>query len=388
MFFLALALAVAPLAIALYAYIGYPIILRLAGKRIPSHVSADTRDHLPLVTITVPVYNAASTIRGTLERLLDLDYPRESLQLLVVSDASNDGTDDVVRQLSGRGIELLRMPERKGKTAAENASLEVARGEIIVNVDATVLVPRDSLKPLIRAFDDPTVGVASGRDLSVGNASAHTTGAESRYVGYEMWVRDLETRLGSIVGASGCFYGFRRCIHASPLPFDLSWDFASALVARQLGYRSVSVPEAICFVPRTAEIRTEVRRKVRTMARGLRTLFYHRSLMDPRRYGWFSFMLISHKLLRWVPYLLAPVAVISLAVLAADSIVARGLAALIVAGTLGGIISMRHQGPSSLKPIAFAGFILAAFSAGFLAWCDALRNAQMATWEPTPRPGS
>src|SRR5207244_9126907 len=110
-----------------------------------------------------------------------------------------------------------------------------ANGEIIVNVDATVLVPPTSLKPLIRAFEDPTDGVASGRDLSVGTGKGHQTAGESDYTNYEMLVRSLETRVGSIVGASGCFYGIRRRIRIAPLPPALSWDFASALVARQQG---------------------------------------------------------------------------------------------------------------------------------------------------------
>ena len=115
-------------------------------------------------------------------------------------------------QFAAAGIELISAPNRRGKTAAENAAVAVARGDIIVNVDATVVVPAASFKRLIRVFDDPTVGVASGRDVSVGAADKRDTGAESGYTRYEMWVRDLETRAGSIVGASGCFYGIRRRI--------------------------------------------------------------------------------------------------------------------------------------------------------------------------------
>jgi cellulose synthase/poly-beta-1,6-N-acetylglucosamine synthase-like glycosyltransferase len=338
------------------------------------------------VTITVPVYNSVSGIRTTLERLLELDYPRDRLQLLVLSDASNDGTDDVVREFADRGVELMRSPNRRGKTAAENAAVAAVRGDIIVNVDATVVVPPDSLKRLIRSFDDPSVGVASGHDVSVGAADERDTAAESHYTSYEMWVRELETRAGSIVGASGCFYAIRRRIRVSPLPHGLSWDFASTLVARQQGYRSVSVSGAVCIVPRTAEIRFELRRKARTMARGLSTLFYFRRLINPFRYGRFAWMLISHKLLRWVPYLLAPGAVLALGVLATRSSIAAVLLAIVVLGLLTGAAVLRYGRPVAFKPLALAGFAVAAFSAGFLAWCDALRGTRMVTWEPTPRP--
>jgi glycosyltransferase involved in cell wall biosynthesis len=338
------------------------------------------------VTVTVPVYNAVHGIRTALERLLELDYPRDRLQLLVLSDASSDGTDDVVREFAERRIELMRAPHRRGKTAGENAAVAVARGDIIVNVDATVVVPAGSLKKLIRVFDDPTVGVASGSDISVGAGDKHDAGAESGYTRYEMWVRDLETRAGSIVGASGCFYGIRRWIRIAGLPPGLSWDFASTLVARRQGYRSVSVPDAVCIVPRTAEIRFELRRKARTMARGLSTLFYFRELMNPFRYGSFALMLISHKLFRWVPYLLAPVAVLALGLLAARSNTAAALLAAVVVGLLSGAAVIRYGGPIAFRPLSLAGFSVAALTAGFLAWCDVLRGTRTVTWDPTPRP--
>jgi glycosyltransferase involved in cell wall biosynthesis len=385
-FALAVVIAAAPIVIALYAYVAYPVIL-WAVARTRSLVDVGVQNRIwPGVTITVPVYNEVSSIRTTLERLLELDYPRDRLQLLVLSDASNDGTDEIVQELAGRGVELMRAPSRRGKTAAENAAVAVARGDFIVNVDATVVIPPGSLKQLIRAFDDPTVGVASGRDISVGAAGKHDAGAESGYTGYEMRVRDLETRSGSIVGASGCFYGIRRTIRVSPLPSGLSWDFASTLVARQQGYRSVSVPGAVCLVPRTAEVRSELRRKTRTMARGLSTLFHFRDLMNPFKYGGFALMLISHKLFRWVPYLLLPAAILSLGLLATRSSAAAILLAVVAFGLLSGAAAIKYGNSIRFKPLTLAGFVVAALSAGFLAWVDALRGTRMVTWDPTPRP--
>ncbi len=381
---LEVALVAAPLVIAGYAYVGYPLILAIVAAARRNRALKTEKSDWPFVTITIPVYNAVSSIRATLDRLLELDYPREKLQLLVISDASTDGTDEVVREFNDRGVELLSMRVRRGKTTSENAAVAVARGEIIVNVDATVLVPAGSLKPLVRVFDDPTIGVASSRDVSVGDAN-RSVGAESSYVGYEMWVRDLETRTGSIVGASGCFYAIRRSIHERPLPGDLSWDFASVLVAREQGYRSVSVPTALCIVPRTAQLRTEMKRKVRTMARGLKTLFYCRALMNPVRYGWFAFMLVSHKLLRWLPYLLAPVALLALGALALHSDMARALLGIVLIGLAIGCVGILRPAATIFRPVAVAGFAVAAVSAGLLAWRDALGRTQMATWDPTPR---
>jgi glycosyltransferase involved in cell wall biosynthesis len=386
MFAFAAMLVAAPLVIALYAYLGYPMILWVAAKARRNSVPAAPTTEWPQVTITVPVYNAASSIRSTLDGILDLDYERSKLQVLVISDGSTDDTDEIVRSLRSRGVELLRLPERRGKTVAENTALAAARGQILVNVDSTILLTPMSLKRLVRVFDDPTIGVASGRDVSTGEAGREGTRAESDYVGYEMWIRDLETQLGSIVGASGCFYGARRCIHAKPLPPELSWDFASALNARLQGYRSVSVNDAICIVPRAREIRSELTRKARTMARGLGTLFYFRELLNPFSYGSFAFMLISHKLLRWLPYLLAPVAYVALCYLAVQSVGARVILGIASAGLAAGLIGIRRGDSSLPKPLALAGFLVAVCLAGFLAWIAAFRNAQLAIWEPTRRP--
>jgi cellulose synthase/poly-beta-1,6-N-acetylglucosamine synthase-like glycosyltransferase len=382
-----LCVLVAPLAIGAYAYVLYPALLWLLTLPRKPRAVADNSFPWPAVTITVPVYNSAAGIERTLTRLLDLDYPRDRLQILVLSDASTDGTDDVVRRFATQGVELWRAPERRGKTAAENAAVTLARGEVIVNVDATITVPRGSLKRLVSAFSDPMVGVASGRDVSVA-AGELPAGGEAKYTGYEMWLRELETRAGSIVGASGCFFAIRKEVHAEPLPPELSWDFASSLVAKTLGFRSVSVSDAICVVPRTAEVQTELRRKSRTMARGLSTLFYFRRLMNPARYGGFALMLISHKLLRWLPYLLTPFALLALLGLATSNPLAAEGVALALTGLVAGIAGMRSKRAARWKPLALTGFVVAALSAGFLAWFNALRGVQMVTWNPTPRPNA
>jgi cellulose synthase/poly-beta-1,6-N-acetylglucosamine synthase-like glycosyltransferase len=160
MFALAAVLAAAPVVIALYAYAGYPLILWAVAKMRRESIAMPLGNVWPSVTITVPVYNAASSILATLGRILELDYARDKLQILVISDASNDGTDEIVQGLKEHGVELLRLSERRGKTVAENAALAVARGEILVNVDSTILLPAGSLKRLVRVFDDPTIGVA------------------------------------------------------------------------------------------------------------------------------------------------------------------------------------------------------------------------------------
>ncbi len=307
--------------------------------------------------------------------------------MLVISDASNDSTDEIVRRYEARGVELLRLDERGGKTAAENAALPRLEGEIIVNTDATTKLLPSSLKPLIRAFQDPTVGVASGRDVSEGVASSDDNLGEAGYVGYEMWVRSLETRVGSIVGASGCFYAIRRELHMEPVPENLSRDFLSALRAREAKLRAVSVNEAICIVPRTGSVSAELTRKERTMARGLDTLWAKRSLLNPLRYGRFAFMLTSHKLSRWLVPLSLPIAVAGLIIW---SLVAPPVAAVLLAGLLvvALFLSARARSAAEEEGASLKGFLTYAIMANVAAlraWGRFLRRERSSTWEPTRR---
>lgn len=379
-----------PLVIGLYAYVVYPLILRSIAPGAPSRAKLPpSSDGWPLITLLVPCYNEERSIRATLDALLALDYPADQRQIVVISDASTDGTDDIAREFADRGVELLRLDHRGGKSAAENAARAVARGDIIVNTDATIRILPDALKALVSAFNDPTVGVASGRDVSVISTVADQpagTSGESAYVGYEMNIRALETRLESIVGASGCFYGIRQSLFDSAFPESLSRDFASALIAREAGYRAVSVDAAVCLVPRTPSLQSEFKRKIRTMTHGLHTLWYKRRLLNPLRYGAFAWMLFSHKLCRWLVYPALPVAAVALVAASVHSVFWRIVLGFAILGTTIGVVGMRwpreRRAPAL---ITVAGFALAANVAGVLAWFCVLTNQRAPVWEPTRR---
>ncbi len=384
---LGLVLMALPVALLGYAYFVYPMALKFLGFLRPRASSWHDPAEWPLISITIPAYNEEHSIRGTLDSLLALDYPAHRRQILIVSDASTDRTDQIVLEYADRGVELLRMPARGGKTAAENGAHSYLRGSIVVNSDATIRILPGSLKPLIRVFQDPSIGVASGRDLSVGDGDWEANRGESGYVGYEMWVRSLETRLGSIVGASGCFYAIRKELHATLFPAELSRDFASALIAREHGFRAVSVDDAICLVPRTTSLRTEFRRKVRTMARGLETLFFKAHLMNPYRYRGFALMLISHKLCRWLVSLSLPFALFGLCLVSFYSTFAAVVLALSALATGLGLAAMYWpEGRRVPAPLGVFGFALAANLAGLTAWIKALRGERNPIWEPTRRP--
>ncbi len=358
--------------------------------------AATTREHvrsysrtdaeLPLVSITVPVYNEEASIAETIERILAVEYPRSRLQLLVVSDGSTDGTDEIVRSYASQGVELLRLDERRGKNAAENTARRLPRGDVIVNTDASVRVHPAAIRHMVAALDDPGVGVASARDVSVGGATAASNAGETSYVGYEMWVRDLETRAGGSSGASGCLYAIRAQLHAFAVPEVLSRDFTAALVARREGYRAVSVRDALCIVPRGASLGREYERKVRTMTRGIATLLHNRDLLNPLRYGRFAWMLLSHKLCRW----LLPWA--SLAMIAAFALDARASwlarAGLVLAGaSFAAFVAGRVWPAGRRMPriLALAAYGATSVIAGLHAWIRLFSGRNAARWEPTRR---
>ena len=369
-----------------YAYAGYPLALAVLARLRPRRVGVAEPAQWPLIGITIPAYNEAHAIAGTLEAVLAAEYPADRRQIVVISDASTDGTDDIVKTFAARGVELLRQPERKGKTAAENAARAVLRGDIVIQTDASVRIHQASIRQLAMAFQDPTVGCASSRDVSVARVDVAASAGEGAYVGYEMWVRGLETRLSGIVGASGSLFAIRRDLHAEFVPDNLSRDFAAALVARLRGFRSVSVTDAVCFVPRGGSLHQEYRRKVRTMARGLATLVYFRRLLNPLAYGLFAWMLASHKLVRWLlPW--ATVALgIAVAGLAPSSAIALGaaLGGLVLAGLAA--VGWYWPGGSEMpRVVSMPAFTVAGIVAGLQAWLQLLSGRRAATWEPTRR---
>ena len=382
---LAYALIAIPFFVGFYAYIGYPLTLWIVQRfRAPREIHEPER--WPLISITVPAYNEEAQIRGTIDSLLKLDYPADRRQIMIVSDASTDRTDEIVREYADRGIQLLRVEERRGKGAAENAAAQHLTGEIVINTDASIRIAPDAIRPLIARFTDPQVGLASGRDVSVSSLDAEANVGESGYVGYEMWIRQLETRLSGIVGASGCFYAIRTHLHREPLPEHVSRDFAAAIVAREHGYRAVSVDEATCLVPRTGSLRSEYRRKVRTMTRGMDTLWFKRALLDPRRYGVFSWMLFSHKVCRWLLPWAAPLGLVGLMLLApSQTLAAAALAAaagILLLGAAGWLLAEHIRLPRILSVPAFA---LASNFAAIHAGTRALQGKANALWEPTRR---
>ena len=275
-----------------YTLAGYPIALAVTSLL---RFRPIVRRYEPrTVTIVLPVRNGERWLRSKLESLFALRYPPELVQILVVSDGSTDGTDDLAREYAAcRQIEFLRVASG-GKAMALNAGLERAEGEIIFLTDVRQQLDPDSLKNLVACFADPSVGVASG-ELVIREGRTHEETSVGLYWRYEKWLRKRESRIHSVMGATGCVYAIRRAL-VTPFPQGtLVDDMFLPLAAFFKGYRVIVEESAKAFDYPTA-LDTEFRRKVRTQAGVYQIMGLFPKLLTPGNRMWLAFL--SHKLAR------------------------------------------------------------------------------------------
>lgn len=282
----------------LYAYAGYPLLLR-AIVRLRGARPVRTGPGTPRVTLVISAYNEAGVIRAKLDNVRRLDYPSPLLEVVVISDASTDGTDDIVREFSGCGVRLVRQACRRGKTAGLNDVVPHVSGDVVVFSDANAMYQADALRMLVRNFDDPSVGCVTGEArYLVGSQTAADTG-ERAYWSYEIQVKRLETAVGSMVGGDGAIYAIRRSLWRE-LPDNAINDFLNPLQIVAAGWRAVYEPLAVCFEETAGGLRTEYRRRIRIVSRSWRALFQAPGVLNPFRVGFFTVAVVSHKVLRWL----------------------------------------------------------------------------------------
>jgi cellulose synthase/poly-beta-1,6-N-acetylglucosamine synthase-like glycosyltransferase len=250
-------------AVALYIMVGYPLALALfAGRRAPE-VAKDA-NYRATVSILLAVHNGAAFVRRKLECLLALEYPRELVQILVVSDGSTDSTDEIVESFADRGVRLLKAP-RGGKAAALNLALERATGEILFFTDVRQSIEPGSLAHLVANFADPSVGAVTGELRILDPDRAGEQADMELYWRYELWARRRHSGIDSIFSVTGCIYALRRSLAVPLRPDTLTDDASFSLYAFFRGYRVVFDPQAVAMDYPTAE-GGEFRRKLRTLA--------------------------------------------------------------------------------------------------------------------------
>lgn len=282
-----------------YIYAGYPLMVWLAGRVLRRPVQ---RGELrPTVSILIAAHNEEATIAATLENKLDLDYPPDRLEVIVVSDGSTDRTDSILAGFAAHGVVCLRQEPRNGKTAALNVAAQRATGEILVFADANSLYEREAIRHLVDNFADPTVGYVTGTLAYQGSDGSMTASGCGLYMRYENFIRRSETRVGSVVGVNGGIDAVRRSLYEPMQPDDLP-DLVLPLRVVASGYRVVYEPAAMLAEHALGTPEDEYRMRVRVSLRSLWTIADKASLLNVRRFGFFSIQLFSHKVLRYLAF--------------------------------------------------------------------------------------
>jgi cellulose synthase/poly-beta-1,6-N-acetylglucosamine synthase-like glycosyltransferase len=368
-----------------YVYAGYPLLLALIdrlGARRPVH-HADTK---PTVTLVVSAFNEEEVIAEKLRNSLAMDYPLDRLQIIVVSDASEDATDEIVGTFGDRNVELLRMPGRSGKTLGLNAAVERAKGEVVVFSDANAMYLRDAVSKMVRNFADPTVGAVVG-ESTYSTAEVESERSEGLYWKYETTIKLLETRIGSVVGGDGAIYAIRRSLYV-PMRADALSDFVNPLQIAKGGHRVVYEPEARSVEKAAENFNKEFKRKVRIVNRAWRAMNGMRELLNPFRYGFFAFELISHKVLRWlVPFFMAAVFVVTLPLAGKAPIYLAALLAQVFFYVLAFCGYLMRSKPAMPAAVSVPFYFCLVNWAAALGIFEALRGKTYTVWTTARAPG-
>ncbi len=286
-----------------FTYAGYSLLILVISRvvRNPVHRA----DILPRVTFLITAYNEEKNLATKIEQTLALDYPADKLELIVASDGSTDRTDDIVRSFASRGVKLIRVEGRVGKTETQNQAVRAASGDVVIFSDATTRYEQSAIRRLVRNYADATVGAVSGRYEYFNPHGASIGVGSILFWKYENLIKTLQSDIKTITGCCGCIYSVRRSAYR-PLPPEIISDLCEPLKVLESGFRIVFEPEAIAYEETTEKTREEFNMRVRVVTRGMRGMLYMRPLFNPFRHGFVSLQLLSHKVLRWfVPLFMA-----------------------------------------------------------------------------------
>lgn len=371
----------------LYAYAGFPLLLLLRA-----HTRGRDRDRkpgrspgLPRVSMVIVAHNEAGTIAAKIENVYRLDYPADRLEVIVASDGSDDGTNEIVARLARPDLRLLALP-RSGKIPALNAAVAHAHGEILVFSDANSMFAPDALRALVAPFSDPSVGAVGGNQCYVPDGGGHMAGFSERlYWAYDRALKRMQSTAGHMTAATGAIHAVRRDLFR-PVPPGVSDDFMTSTRAIAQGYRLVFEPNAVAYETIAPSEEAEFNRKLRIIVRGLRGLWVMRELFNPLRHGFYSLQLFSHKLLRWsVCWLLLVVLGASLALHGEGwfyTWAARAQIALYAGAAVGfALQSTRVARYRIFKLLGVPFYFSMANYAALRAWLQVLRGARVDLWE-------
>lgn len=296
--------------IVFYAYAGYGILLFLLVKlqRIFSSKRQLLVDYEPEVTLFIAAYNEKDFVEAKVKNSRELDYPSEKLHQVWVTDGSNDGTPDLLKQF--KDVVVHHNPERNGKIGAMNRGMKLVTTPIVVFCDANTMLGKESIRRIVRLFSNPKVGCVSGEKRIFSKEKDGAAGAgEGLYWKYESMLKKWDAELYSVVGAAGELFAIRTELFQEVEKDTLLDDFIISLRVAQKGYTIQYDPEAYAIETASANVKEELKRKIRISAGGIQSVVRLWSLLNVFKYGTLSFQYISHRVLRWT---LAPLSLLLL----------------------------------------------------------------------------
>lgn len=367
-----------------YAYFGYPLLMSIL-MRFKKETRINKKNITPNISLVISAYNEESSIREKLENILSLDYPQEKMEVVVISDASIDNTDEIVKEFADRGVTLCKLEQRSGKIAAYRKVLTRLKGKIIVFSDATSLLSKDSVTHLISNFHDETVGCAGGLLAYANPENAIMGGGESEYWEYEKKIRKYESSLCSLASVSGTLYAVRKNLYPYDMKDYLADDLIVPLHVKKAGLRTVLEAKAICKEFTTLSAKEEMAKRIRITIQNIRGLIDYSEILNPLRYGLFSILVISHKLFRlMVPVLLLTLFVSNL-FLALDSHIFLIILTAQIVLYLGGFAGYLLNKKAKLKMITTLFYFCLSNLAILIGIIRFFRGKKVVTWE-TIRP--
>jgi poly-beta-1,6-N-acetyl-D-glucosamine synthase len=281
-------------AVLAYIYVGYPLLVWLLARLFGRDPAK--QEIVPSVSLLIPAYNEEAHIEAKLTNSLALDYPADKLEIAVASDGSTDGTNEIARRFEPRGVRLIVMRDNIGKSAMLSRTVPMLKGDIVVFSDASGLLAPDAVRVLVRNFAEPKVGCVSGLYRLVPAGDVRGQG-EGLYWRYETFIKRQESRLHSILGAHGAFYGIRKELFRRFGESEINDDYLVPMRIIDQGFRAVYEPAAVAVERELASVEGEFARRRRIAVGNCQQMVELRRMLSPF-YGRVAFCFLSHKVLR------------------------------------------------------------------------------------------
>jgi cellulose synthase/poly-beta-1,6-N-acetylglucosamine synthase-like glycosyltransferase len=289
-----------------YSYLGYTLLLyalNLLKKRKHQIESTIDRDFEPEVTLFVAAYNEIDIVNEKVNNSFQLDYPKQKIIHLWITDGSDDGTPEMLRKYEN--LRVLHQHKREGKIGAMNRGMQFVTTPIVIFSDANSMLSENAVREIVRFFANPETGCVAGeKQIIKQKTDKAVSSGEGFYWQYESYIKKLESNFNTVIGAAGELFAIRANLYQAVEPDTILDDFVIFLRIAEKKYKIKYASEAIAIESSSAGIAEEMKRKIRIAAGCIQTLIRFRDLLNPFKYGMFSLQYISHKVIRWtiVPF--------------------------------------------------------------------------------------